>query len=341
MSRYNIIYKNILRSYALVLTGLVAGLLPAQGSVRNGIYVDPALGFQCKVPGKWRQIPTQVDERWVVAQFQSHLQYQGHAKLDGYTRGHRPMMRVIRFDKRLLSRTPGVVTRNGHRMVSRIRLPYRDYRDYVRRNRKQGGFFFSVEKRDQKLGGRPVDIYEVQVEKLARGGRRHCIAYVFQGSDVDFAVEFEFLEHRFRKLKPLAMRSFLSFKMIPRTASANGVAEDEDYLAVSEVRFDGEKASASERRAWREQVAERRARRAMKGLPRGWKVTASESFTILSSASRRHTSRLARAAEACRKHLDQRLSSLSEEYVPNGIVRVCEDAGVYAAYRTRSSAAFS
>ena len=115
------------------------------------------------------------------------------------------MMRVIRFDKRLLSRKSDVASRSGRRAVNRLRLPYRDYRDYVRRNRKQGGFFFPVEKFDQKLGGHSVDIYEVQVDKLARGGRRHCIAYVFRGGDVDFAVEFEFLEHRFRKLKPLEL----------------------------------------------------------------------------------------------------------------------------------------
>ena len=42
------------------------------------------------------------------------------------------------------------------------------------------------------------------VEKMSYGGRRHYITWVYHGQGVDFAIELEFLEHHFKKLKATA-----------------------------------------------------------------------------------------------------------------------------------------
>ncbi|MHC4077762.1 MAG: hypothetical protein ACYST0_04870, partial [Planctomycetota bacterium] len=79
---------------------LAAALLPAQGAFKRGFYEDPAKGFKVKVPTKWGQVPTQVDEKWIVAQFQSNKEYEGHHKLDD-SWPHKPLMRVIMFDHKV------------------------------------------------------------------------------------------------------------------------------------------------------------------------------------------------------------------------------------------------
>ena len=83
---------------ALILAaGLLAGPVWAQGTFKRGFYEDPAKGFKVKVPAKWGQVPTQVDEKWIVAQFQSNREYEGHHKLDAsYT--HKPKWDTLELD---------------------------------------------------------------------------------------------------------------------------------------------------------------------------------------------------------------------------------------------------
>ena len=62
---------------------LLAPATSAQGKLQGGVYADKKLGFRVKIPPRWAQVPTQVDEKWIVAQFQSNREYEGHVKLDG------------------------------------------------------------------------------------------------------------------------------------------------------------------------------------------------------------------------------------------------------------------
>ena len=47
---------------------LLASASPGQGKMERGFYVDKKFGFRIKIPPKWAQVPTQVDEKWIVAQ---------------------------------------------------------------------------------------------------------------------------------------------------------------------------------------------------------------------------------------------------------------------------------
>ncbi|MEE2886118.1 MAG: hypothetical protein VX951_01690 [Planctomycetota bacterium] len=315
--------------------------LSAQGTLRRGVYSNSELGFQLKVPAKWTQVPTQVDERWVVAQFQSDMRYEGHVKLDGPRCRHRPTMRVIKFDEAVSKDIASVGRDADDAAVRTHKRPYRNYRDYVKRNSSKGGFYFSVEKPGAKLGKYSVDIYEVKVEKLSRNGRRHYIAYVFRGTGIDFAVEFDFLEYKFKKLKSSALRCFRSFKLIPRTTGARQSSGIEDRITGTWLDPDWKNKSAAERRLLRRKIAELRARRAIAGLPRGWRVSESKHFTILSNASKKHTSRLVKSAETCRTWLDKRFGAMNDEYVSKGILRICRNYDEFSVYRTRSSDAVS
>lgn len=327
---------------AILSATLLSAALSGQGTLQRGIYVDSMLGFQLKIPAKWKQVPTQVDERWIVAQFQSNQDYEGHVKLDGAYSVHKPMVRVIQFDEKAINAMKKVRTQKtgDNTTVRTLKLPYRDYKDYVKRNLRKGGFFFSSQEMGKKFGKYTVDKYEVKVEKLTRGGRRRFVAYVFKGEGIDFAVEFEFLEHKYKKLKKHATRSLNSFKLLPRIMDASQTSDVDDTFGKW-LRLDWKKKSVDERHNLRRQTAAARAKKAIAGLPEGWKVSNSKHFTVLTHASKKYTSRLVKASETCRKWLEKRFGGINDEYVSKGIVRICRDDSEYSAYRTGSADAFS
>ncbi|MCA8954461.1 MAG: hypothetical protein KDC87_00215 [Planctomycetes bacterium] len=319
------------------------GMLPGQGTLERGIYTDAKLGFQIKVPQRWTQVPIQVDEKWIVAQFQSNREYEGHVKLDGGFVSHRPVMRVIQFDKEVIKKMVTVERSEDKKSsVRTLRLPYRDYKDYVKRNLSQGGFHFAVEKKD-KLAGVPVTIYEVKVEKLAYGGRKHFLAYVFHGTEgVDFAVEFEFLMHHYKKLDSTGLRSIQSFKFLPRENANTSLAGKQTPATFGKIlRLDWKKKTAAERLKIRQEIEQARIKKAIAGLPEGWTVIKTKNITVLTHASPKYTARLCKAAETCWNWCDKRFSKLNDEYVSRGLIRVCKNYDEYKAYRTGSSDAYS
>ena len=175
---------------------LAAGLLPSQGTQKRGVYADPEKGFKVKVPAKWAQVPTQVAEKWIVAQFQSNKEYEGHHKLDdSWT--HKPLMRVIMFDHKVIKERYQTV-KAGETEIIKLKLPYRDYRDYTKRNLNKGGWFIHQEQKGRQ-GDLQVTRFQIKVEKGASARLRY-VCWVFHGHQADFAVEFEFLEHHIKKL---------------------------------------------------------------------------------------------------------------------------------------------
>ena len=320
----------------------LASALPAQGKLERGFYTDEKLGFRFKIPQKWSQVPTQVDEKWIVAQFQSNREYEGHVKLDGDFAIHRPLMRVIQFDEKVIKKMVRV-EKDDDTTIKTLTLPYRNYKDYVKRNLNKGGFHFSQEKKS-KMGKVPITIYEVKVEKLAYGGRKRFIAYVFHGENgVDYAVEFEFLMHRFKKLKPIGMRSLNSFKLLERSPEAASMGNQDSGPDTFGrwIRSDWKKKTVKERHELRRQIEDTRIKKAIAGLPEGWVVVESKNFTVLSHASKKFTKRLVDAAEACWGWVEKRFGKLNDEYVSKGIIRICKNRQEYSAYRTGSADAFS
>ncbi len=313
-----------------------ANLLPGQGTLSRGTYEDPEKGFKVKVPSKWTQVPTQVDEKWIVAQFQSNKEYEGHHKLDdSYV--HRPLMRVIMFDHKLIKEMRETV-KAGESEITKLKLPYQDYKDYCKRNLSKGGWFVHEEE-NGKEGDLEVTRFQIKVEKGALARLRY-ICWVFHGQQADFAVEFEFLEHHFKKLQSDALGPLRSFRFVSRAqdASAGGTGQ----ATPTEWDRNEWKALPLEERFKRRSLIEKeRAKKAIDSLPEGWTVQETKHFYILSHAEKKFTARITAAAEACRGWLEKRLGRVNDEYVMKGILRVCKDYDEYKAYRQGSGDAFS
>ena len=133
-----------LRRLALVAALSTAGFLSAQGTLKRGVYEDSQRGFKVSVPPKWTQVPTQAGRKWVVAQFQSPKEYEGHHKLDDSFL-HKPLMRVILFDhKEIKERYEAETGETGEtekeKEKARPELPYKDYTDYCTRSLKKGAW---------------------------------------------------------------------------------------------------------------------------------------------------------------------------------------------------------
>ncbi|MHC5072438.1 MAG: hypothetical protein ACYTGO_18350, partial [Planctomycetota bacterium] len=315
---------------------LAAALLPAQGVLKRGFYADPTKGFKVKVPTKWGQVPTQVDEKWIVAQFQSNKEYEGHHKLDD-SWPHKPLMRVIMFDHKVIKEKYKTV-KAGDTEITRLKLPYRDYKDYCKRNLSKGGWFITQEQKGRQ-GDLQVTRYEIKVEKGARA-RLHYVCWVFHGQQADFAVEFEFLEHHFKRIKGQAMGPMRSFRFIARASNATS-GEAVEATPTEWDRDEWKALSWDDRFKRRQSIEKQRAQKAIKSLPKGWTVKETKHFYVLSNAQKKYTDRIAAAAEACRTWLDKRLGKVTDEYVMKGVLRICKDYDQYAAYRTGSRDTFS
>ncbi len=314
---------------------LATALLPSQGTFKRGFYQDPGHGFKVKVPAKWAQVPTQVDEQWIVAQFQSNREYEGHHKLDdSYT--HKPLMRVIMFDHDVIKEKYKTV-KAGDTEITKLKLPYRDYKDYCKRNLNKGGWFIHQEQKGRQ-GDLQVTRYQIKVEKGAIARLRY-VCWVFHGQQADFAVEFEFLEHHVKKIKGQSMGPLRSFRFMARASDATSAS---DEATPTEWDRDDWKALSWDDRFKRRQMIEtRRANKAIQSLPQGWTVKKTKHFYVLSHAQKKYTDRLATVAGACRTWLDKRLGRVTDEYVMKGVLRICKDYGEYEAYRAGSRDAFS
>jgi len=315
---------------------LAAGLLPSQGTLKRGVYEDPEKGFKVKVLSKWGQVPTQVDEKWIVAQFQSNKEYEGHHKLDdSYL--HKPLMRVIMFDHKVIKEKYQTV-KAGETEITKLKLPYRDYPDYCKRNLNKGGWFIHQEQKGRQ-GKLQVTRFQIKVEKGAQARLRY-VCWVFHGQQADFAVEFEFLEHHVKKLQSRSMAPLRSFQFMARVTDAS--TGKEGQATPTEWDRDEWKALPLEERfKQRSMIEKRRAKKAIDSLPEGWIVQETKSFYVLSHAQKKYTARITAAAEACRTWLDRRLGRVNDEYVMMGVLRICKNYDEYRAYRQGSGDAFS
>lgn len=326
---------------ALALLAVLGPVTCAQG-----YYKDPTHGFAVRPPADWEQVPISVDEKWIAVKFLSDRVYT--PKRSQYYTEHKPTMRVIVFHEEATKIKGPEVRRSEENketlVVERGDVPYRDYKDYLKRNMREGFFFTKEEKGTH--GKTPCTRYEIKIEKLTVPKR--IVAWVFHREGVDYAVEVEMLEDYVRKLKPIAIGILRSFRLIDRdpNAARTGVTGDgpspsktiplwrRDYKEWREK-------SATERMRTRKRLEQVRWAEAKKGLPDDWRVKESEHFLVLSHCDPKDTQAVVRAAEACRRWLDRHFSDLSDEYVMKGIIRVCADRQEAQAYTETSGDAYS
>jgi len=338
------------RPFAAALAALAfASLLPAaaaQSTIENTRY-----GFKLRAPSDWKEVPLKVDERWIVAKYLSDRDL--YDKESGWT--HRPEMTVIVFPAdQTKPQKPKKVesgeTGEGKRTVVLINFehPYKNYLDYLDRNYSGGGFYVSDEK-ESEMGGIPVTMREISVEK-STFQKKKMAAWVFHLEGVDVAVQFEMVMSQFDKMKPTVISSLRPFKPIPTVAMS---AEEEELEAKGKALRDLnvensvlEKADAGElgpeeRRKRRIDIQEFQHKKALAKLPAGWTSKRSAHYLVLNHADDRFRDKVIAQAEAVRSWLDKSLVDLGSDYVPHGIIRICANRDEESAYHSGSGDAFS
>ena len=132
--------------------------LRAQG-LKAGWHEDTKTGFKIKVPDKWECVPIAVEEKWIVAKYLADKPVLGKkGKYMGMEQ--KPQMRVIVFSDEARKFKPAEVEEDRGegrpRRRSRYKdaeVPYKDYKDYMKRNVQDGGFYFDKEKESEARRG--------------------------------------------------------------------------------------------------------------------------------------------------------------------------------------------
>ena len=322
----------VLKSLAVSIS-ILSQSTSAQQSMRGRVFTDKTNGYEITIPRKWVRLPTNVEEKWIIGYFKSKKEYVGSAKAGDSLMGHKPYMKIIIFDAKVIKKWVETY-KDGDTTIKTIKHPYRDYKDYVRRNLRGGGYHYSQED-SGTVKKASVDKFEIKLEKLANDKMRY-IGWVYKGQGVDFAVEFEVLESQYKKLRTQIMATLGSFKFIAATGGRSTKKED----AVLKRRHSSEewkKLSAKERIGIRKEIDKAREKKMIARLPEGWTVTKSKHFLVLSHSSKRYTKRITDAAETFRTWLEKRYGKVTDEYAMKAVIRVCKNSEEYRSYHSGSS----
>ena len=312
------------------LCSIVCLLLPANAQ-KPGIHEDGKKGFRVKVPEKWTTVPVQIDEKWIVAKFLSNRSYEAKSRNPGEGGEHKPLIQVIEFDDEARKLRIDEEKR-GDTTYMQKNAPYRDYKDYLKRNIGEGWY---IEKEEAATeAGVACTKYSVRIEKGASMKRR-LITWVFRGEKGEFAVECEALEDHLEKLQPTMLATLKSFKLIPRTtieatASYTGGGGG-DAIWVKD-RQQWRQLPIEERQRRRKRIEEERMEKMQKDLLPGWTAKRTKHYLVLSHADAKYTARIVEAVEAYRTWLEDSFDTVSDEYVMHGVIRVCADADEAATY---------
>lgn len=325
--------KTFVRGLAIVP---ILSLLLQSAVVAQGVHVDKKNGYQVRPPQGWGEIPLKVEEKWIVGKWQSDKKYEGK---EGYT--HVPLMRVILFEKanKEVASDGGkpVEIQEGKDVEISLNAPYLDYKDYLKRNFADGGYFISAEE-ETKINDTPVTVIEVKVEKLAMSKKRQ-LAYVFHADYGDIAIECDALEDKYDKLKALMLATYKTFKPIARDASLQG---GEDVSTGSKIRItDGTDETPEEMKKRRLESQEKVFKKAVETLPKDWTNKRTAHYLILNHAKPAFADKVAAHAEALRDWLDKNFGDVGDGYVQHGIIRICKDTDEENAFRKSSGDSYS
>ena len=320
------------------LAGLVLlASLAASALAQKGQYEDLKRGYRLKVPDKWTLVPVQIDEQWIVAKFLSNKSYE--AKARDLTEGgasHKPFVQVIWFSDEARKLRVNEETRGETTYISK-NAPYRDYKDYLKRNLSEG-YFFDGETEETEAGVACTK-FQVKIDKNS-SMRRRLVTWIFRTDDGELAVECEVLEDHYQKLEPMVLATLRSFKLIPKDATSTGPVTGGAGTGAGpgggdlwkHDRPEWRKLSTRERQVRRKQIEEARIQEYLKDVPKGWEVSRTKRYLVLSHADKKFTKRLVDAAEAYREWLEATFDSVSDEYVMQGVIRVCADRDEAGAY---------
>jgi hypothetical protein len=314
--------------WSIVLFLFFANLAEAGGRYNNHKY-----GFSIVAPDKWPRIPTQPDEKWVVARFKSKRSY---PCADGWT-DHTPTMKVILFMKEKEKTTGSLDKKEGEKEKPKITItftnPYKDYKDYLKKNFYGGGYYISSEKQG-KQGGTPVTRLEIKVEKLARYGKQRIITWIFHAPLGDFAVQTDVLEDKYVKLAPAIFNALKSFRIIKRKLGEAEAEGQVDSPVVIEV---GKETTPEDRKKERIEFTKKAFKKAKRDLPPGWKTMETKHFLVIYHTPTSKAVRFANQAQVLRTWLEKHFDRIGDEHVSRCILRICKNEEEERAYSSSSS----
>lgn len=331
----------------------LAGLLILLGGaplIAQKQYTDDRYGFQMRIPKDFREIPINMDEKWVIAKFLYKRPLEAKREWAERT----PELRVIVFpdvdvkhvaaarqkQKKKLAKGQGGKTKVIN-ILEHLQNPFRDYHEYLRENYKKGGWFVKEEKKT-RVGGLPALYKFIEVEeKMGSGVKSTLFAWEIDYGDATYVVQLEVLKDHDHKFKGEMRKSLASFEKTPRTEALRptltaGTQPSEERKAESAAK---KELSPNERRVAREKDLARAISKAKESMTSGWKSFQSGPFTVFYSTSLRFAKRVAKQANLMWDWLNKNFGYVGEDHSVGAIIRVCKndrEANAYMDTSTRS-----
>ncbi len=305
------------------LTVLALALLPfaglggtAQAAEKPGKFhkVD-RWGFKIRAPKGWTKAVMSAQEKWIAAKFIGKKGLQPKGKNEFYV-NEKPDMWVIAFpaDRERLR------TAKRDKKTKRVKIddPYRDYKDFLKREKwaASGGFYFSKEE-ETTVKGIKVSVYEVKVEKSVNAPKR-LIAWMFHFPTVEFAIQFRVLEDHvddYRSTFEACFRSIAVTGPAKALAVTTGKAIEDEGKSEDDM-------TPEERRRHRAEEVNRLLRSEIAALEKPWYSMESEHYVALTNTDKKFVKRTLDHAEALRKYLDETFPDLGSDFVPRGVLRI-------------------
>jgi hypothetical protein len=324
-----------MRAVTLILIGacLCAGAGLAQSASKY--YKNDRWGYKLRVPGGWKQAALSASEEWIASKhIATRLLY---AKKSDFLEADYPQMWVIGFPhKRQEERGAKVDTKDGNIKIT-FKNPYKDYKDFVKRERwfVGGGYYFSKEE-EGTHAGMNVTKYEIKVEKMVSSPYR-IVAWVYHFDDIDFAVQCKVLEDYYKKYRNAYASCLKSFRRVDRKRALPGTATTGNKIVDVE---DETKLTPEEKEKRRREKFESTLKRETEALPKDWFVLRSASYVVMSNGGRKFAKEVLNHADAIRGYLDKTFGGVGKDYVPPGIIRIFASNAEQQAYRMSTSTAY-
>lgn len=330
-------------SRLLVSVAFVAFVLGgnAAAAAAEEPHQDTRLGFKIKPPADFTKVPLKPDEEWIAARWISEKAYYQTDKTDGWTQDHKPEMYVIAFPKKTATTedekpldlpVPIDPSKPIVIKISEIKIPFKDYRDYLKRTYNEGGFYVAAEDKAD-VEGVQVETLEIKVERMVMGGPRKIVTWIYKGTDVDIAVQFEMWETAWSKLKPDVLSSLRSFRRIAKDAAATPPDSGSGLKnALNEKNLDS--LNPAQRAARRREQEQQNEVKLAKDLPEGWAAKHYGRVFAISHLDDKATRKFCDDASAVLDFLDANLGYIGPgEYVRAPVVRICKDSDEYSMYQ--------
>lgn len=327
----------MLARWLIFLVACAATFAPAAAASPSrpagDFYENVDFGVKFRPPKDWTPMPQQSDEKWQVTKYLSDKPYFWTDKAGGWTYEFKPELTLVAFVTEVTRKRAEVERKKDgatDTLTILLRNPYKDYLDYLKRTYSGGGWYVAEEK-DIEIEGVPVHVYDIKVEKLAQGGPKRIVTWLYKQADVEFAMQFEVLEDSYPKLKQAMDGAYRSFRLIPRTGEGLPGVETGERLVVEDTSKLTPK-QREDRRRGQERTAQEKA---LKTITEGWSTFKTKRFLVLHHTDEKYARRVAAQAEAIFAWCETTFPYVGpEEYVRCPVLRICKDSDEYNAFWT-------